>query len=52
MKSWHVFLSLNNQPTKLTNEQKELLKKFNEIEDKKTSKQETFFDKLKKGFKK
>ena len=39
-------------PTKLTNEQKELLKKFNEIEDKKTSKQETFFDKLKKGFKK
>ena len=39
-------------PTKLTQEQKDLLKKFNDIEQTKKDKQETFFDRLKKSFKK
>lgn len=38
-------------PTKLSNEQKELLRKFQEL-DEKSSKNESFFDKLKKKMKK
>ena len=38
-------------PTKLTTEQKELLRKFQEFEEK-SSKNESFFDKLKKKMKK
>ena len=38
-------------PTKMSNEQKELLRKFQEFEEK-SSKTESFFDKLKKKMKK
>ena len=39
-------------PKNLTSEQKELLTKFQEIESKKKNKSESFFDKIKKTFKK
>lgn len=39
-------------PKNLTQEQKDLLSRFQDIESKKKGKSETFFDKIKKSFKK
>ena len=43
---------LKNMGSALTSEQKELLTKFQELESKKKNKSESFFDKIKKTFKK